>query len=151
MSLINHVTQSNTIDPPGPNTAALGTGEKKTAVFENGGKGSHRPTTKKKSYSGLENQRRYWGRRSTEGRYGEATLTVFWAKSRVIYACFRGNGHWGKWVPIQIATGLSYYHCFSPGDFRFHSRTLALCTCTLHSEIYRRGCEPDTSNHLSVT
>ena len=59
---------------------------------------------------------------------GGGTLTVFWAKSRVIYACFRGNGHWGKWVPIQIATGLSYYHCFSPEDFKFHSRTLALCT-----------------------
>ena len=50
--------KSCTVDPPPPNTAALGTGQK-TAILENGCKGSH-IYNQDKTYSGLENQQRYW-------------------------------------------------------------------------------------------
>ena len=63
-----------TVDPP-PHTDALGTGEKwrywKTAVKRVIPVGC---ISKKKTYSGLENQRRYWGwSGSMEGRYWGGT------------------------------------------------------------------------------
>ena len=59
------------VDPP--NTAALGTGEK-TAVLENGGKGSH--ITKKKHIGELKISSDIGGKRSTEGRYWGGGVTV---------------------------------------------------------------------------
>ena len=54
-----------------PNTATLGTGKKrrywKTVI-----KGVI--YNQEKTYSGLENRRRHWGMRSTDGRYGGGQL-----------------------------------------------------------------------------
>ena len=58
LKYFNTVYEHVRVQPKPPITAALGAGEK-TAVLENGGKGSH-INDQEKTYLGLENKRQNW-------------------------------------------------------------------------------------------